>query len=60
MTGVKETVYRPNKAAAQTYAGLYAIYRVLHDAFGTPDFQGRVYGVMKDLIAVSGEQSRKG
>ena len=29
MTGVKETVYRPNKAAAGVYAELYALYRTL-------------------------------
>ena len=27
MTGVKDNVYRPNKAAAKTYAELYALYR---------------------------------
>lgn len=52
MTGVKDTVYRPQKAAAATYAKLYQLYRQLHDAFGTTDYQGRLHNVMKDLIAI--------
>ena len=35
MTGVKDLVYKPAKAAAAVYAELYRIYRTLHDAFGT-------------------------
>ena len=36
MTGVKSTVYQPNKKAANVYAELYTLYRQLHDAFGLP------------------------
>jgi L-ribulokinase len=50
MTGVRPAAFRPNRAAARTYADLYAIYRSLHDAFGTP--QGPLYRTMKDLIAI--------
>jgi L-ribulokinase len=50
MTGVKPQVFRPDRAAARTYAELYAIYRTLHDAFGTP--AGPLYRTMKDLIAI--------
>ena len=35
MTGVRPQVYRPDRAAAKIYAELYALYRSLHDAFGT-------------------------
>jgi len=52
MTGVKSTVYRPNKGAAK-------VYRTLHDAFGTAQFQGKLDGVMKDLIAIR-DRTRKG
>jgi L-ribulokinase len=52
MCGVKPTVFRPNRAAAKTYAELYAIYRNLHDAFGLPEGDGRLYRAMKDLIAI--------
>ena len=59
MTGVKKTVYRPRPAAARCYAELYRLYRVLHDAFGTAAFTGRVDHVMKDLIALR-DRVRKG
>jgi len=52
MTGVKSKVYRPNKEAASTYAELYRLYRMLHDAFGTAGYKGSLYGVMKELIAI--------
>jgi L-ribulokinase len=52
MTGTKALVYRPRKAAAETYAELYRVYRRLHDAFGTPGFQDSLDRVMKDLIAL--------
>jgi len=59
MTGVKSTVYRPNKEAAKVYAELYKLYRTLHDAFGTKQFGGKLDRVMKDLIAIR-DRTRKG
>lgn len=59
MTGVKSTVYRPNKAAAKVYAELYTLYRTLHDAFGTTQFGGKLDCVMKELIAIR-DRTRKG
>ncbi len=59
MTGVKSTVYRPNKAAAKVYAELYTLYRTLHDAFGTTQFGGKLDRVMKELIAIR-DRTRKG
>jgi len=59
MTGVKEKVYRPNKAAAGVYAELYTLYRQLHDAFGTAEFKGRLDGVMKNLIGIR-DRTRQG
>jgi L-ribulokinase len=52
MTGVKAKVFRPNKAAAAVYAELYALYRTLHDGFGTPNGPTTLYPVMKQLIAI--------
>jgi L-ribulokinase len=52
MTGLKPTVYKPNAKAHATYAELYAVYQQLHDAFGTPDWSGSLYGVMKKLIEI--------
>ncbi len=59
MTGVKSTVYRPNKAAAKVYAELYRLYHELHDAFGTTDYSGKLDRVMKELISIRNQQ-RKG
>lgn len=59
MTGVKSTVYRPNKAAAKVYVELYSLYRTLHDAFGTTQFAGKLERVMKELIAIR-DRTRKG
>lgn len=50
MTGLEKRVYRPNARAHAVYTELYPLYRTLHDAFGTPQWQGNLYGTMKDLI----------
>jgi L-ribulokinase len=52
MTGVKDTVYSPNSSNAAVYARLYHIYKTLHDAFGTRNLTGSLFGVMKELIAI--------
>ncbi len=52
MTGLKPTVYKPNAKAHATYKELYALYKQLHDAFGTQDGGGNLYGVMKKLIEI--------
>lgn len=52
MTGLKSTVYQPNPKAHAVYKELYAIYKQLHDAFGTKEWNGNLHGVMKKLIAI--------
>ncbi|HID74939.1 MAG TPA: ribulokinase [Planctomycetaceae bacterium] len=59
MTGVSPTVYRPRRAAVAVYGQLYRLYRTLHDAYGTTNFKGRLYNVMKELIAIR-DRVRKG
>jgi L-ribulokinase len=59
MCGVKDKIYRPNPKAQAVYAELYALYRALHDAFGTRDWSGRLDHVMKDLIRIR-ERQRAG
>jgi L-ribulokinase len=54
-----DTVYRPRKAAAATYARLYALYRQLHDSFGLADHAQALGHVMKSLIAIR-DRARKG
>jgi L-ribulokinase len=58
MTGLKSVVYKPNAKAHATYKELYALYKQLHDAFGTQDGGGNLYGVMKKLIEIRGRVRR--
>lgn len=52
MTGLKPKVYNPNPKAEEVYRDLYALYRTLHDAFGTQKWQGNLYDVMKRLLDI--------
>ncbi len=52
MTGLKDKVYQPDPAAHAIYSELYAVYRTLHDAFGTAAWQGNLADVMKRLIDI--------
>jgi L-ribulokinase len=55
MSGLKAKVYTPDRKANAVYAELYALYSQLHDAFGTEEWEGKLYNVMKDLLAVRGK-----
>jgi len=55
MTGLKPKVFKPNAKAHATYKQLYALYKQLHDAFGTQKWSGNLYGVMKKLIEIRGQ-----
>lgn len=52
MTGLKPRMFRPNPAAHEVYQQLYPLYRTLHDAFGTRDWSGNLYHVMKTLLEI--------
>ncbi len=52
MTGLKPVVYQPNPAAHAVYKNLYKLYRQMHDAFGTKEWNGNLHGVMKTLIEI--------
>jgi L-ribulokinase len=54
MTGLKPTVYKPNPKAHAIYKELYSLYKQLHDAFGTKEWNGNLFGVMKKLIEIRG------
>jgi L-ribulokinase len=58
MTGIKE-VYEPNEKHKDVYQELYRLYCQLHDAFGTREWSGSLYNVMKDLIAIREKQRRR-
>ena len=51
-TGLKPRIYRPDPKAHLVYRELYALYKTLHDAFGTRDWSGNLHSVMKQLIDV--------
>ncbi len=52
MTGLKPRGFKPNPAAHAVYRELYALYKKLHDAFGTKDWSGNLHDVMKQLIVI--------
>jgi len=52
MCGIKDTTYKPAPENHKTYTKLYAIYKQLHDAFGTTDYSGKLANVMKELLDI--------
>jgi len=52
MTGLKPRVFKPDPNAHAVYKELYALYKELHDAFGTKEWNGNLHGVMKQLIDI--------
>jgi L-ribulokinase len=52
MCGVKPRAYKPNPKAHAVYRELYALYRQVHDAFGTREGSPQLFNVMKDLLAI--------
>ena len=52
VTAIREKVYHPIAENVAVYAELYALYRTLHDAFGTQQSNGNLYNVMKELIQI--------
>ncbi len=58
MTGIGKQ-YTPNEKNHEIYKKLYKLYCQLHDAFGTKQWSGSLYNVMKDLLDLR-DQVRKG
>ncbi|HSA97366.1 MAG TPA: FGGY-family carbohydrate kinase, partial [Acidobacteriota bacterium] len=56
MGGIRRTVYRPHAPNHRVYLELYALYRALHDAFGTKTWTGNLHHIMKDLLAIKDRQ----
>jgi L-ribulokinase len=52
MTRLKEVVYRPDPPAVRVYDELFALYRDLHDAFGTKTGTGTLSYIMKRLLEI--------
>jgi len=56
MCGVKSKTFRPDPGNHKVYQELYRLYRQLHDAFGTKEWAGSLYNVMKDLLEIRDRQ----
>jgi L-ribulokinase len=56
-TATREKVYFPIPENQAVYAELYALYRTLHDAFGTAEWSGKINHVMKELLDIRARQS---
>jgi L-ribulokinase len=52
MTSVKKRAFLPNPQAHAIYRELYPLYRTLHDAFGTREWNGNLHDVMKKLLEI--------
>jgi L-ribulokinase len=55
MAGLKERVYEPDPQARQVYDRIYRLYRQVHDCFGTRQWQGNNFNVMKEMLAIRDE-----
>ncbi len=51
MTSISK-IYNPDYEHHETYKMLYQLYCQLHDAFGTKEWNGSLYNVMKDLLNI--------
>lgn len=60
MCGVKAITFRPNPDNHRVYQELYPLYLQLHDAFGTKEWSGKMYNVMKDLLTIRDRQRKAG
>ncbi|HNQ72405.1 MAG TPA: ribulokinase [Verrucomicrobiota bacterium] len=54
MTGLKPGGFKPGRTAHAIYRELYTHYKKLHDVFGTKNWKGNLYDVMKGLLAIRG------
>ena len=57
MTGTDIT-YEPITSNHEIYKKLYIIYSQLHDSFGTDQWSGKMYNIMKDLLNIRDEQRK--
>jgi L-ribulokinase len=58
LTGIKKR-FEPNHENNLVYKKLYALYKQLHDAFGTENYSGKMQNVMKDLLAIRDKQRQE-
>ncbi|HOV22336.1 MAG TPA: ribulokinase [bacterium] len=51
----KDFVYKPENKNKKIYDRIYVCYKQLYDAFGTKNYKGTLYNVMKDLLKIKEE-----
>jgi L-ribulokinase len=56
VTAIRDEVYHPHPANHAVYEELYALYKDLHDAFGTTTWQGNLGHIMKKLMSIRERQ----
>lgn len=56
---VKDIIFRPHAENHQIYSRLYRLYKELHDAFGTKEWSGNLFHVMKELLDIRDQQRRR-
>jgi len=59
MTRVSDVVYEPIPENQAVYDRLFALYKQLHDLFGTKEYAENQFGLMKELIVMREEVCRK-
>jgi L-ribulokinase len=57
VTATRTKVFHPIRENHEVYSELYALYRTLHDAFGTAVWTGQVCHVMKKLLEIRERQA---
>ena len=55
-TATRDVVYDPIPENQAVYKELYKLYKTVHDAFGTEEWNGQLANVMKDLIDIRQRQ----
>jgi L-ribulokinase len=58
MTGTGN-VFNPILENVDVYKKLYKLYKQMHDGFGTKDWNGNMYNVMKELLDIRDEVRRR-
>ena len=58
MTGTKD-IFNPIPENNEIYKKLYSLYRQLHDGFGTKEWSGNMYNIMKDLLDIRDNVTRE-
>ncbi len=52
MSGLSDSSYKPDSGSRDAWAKLYALYKKLHDSFGTQGCNEDLFPVMKELLAI--------